>query len=109
MLPNPNAKNFTESLRSARKAANMTQKELSLAAGFFEGMVGLYERRVHVPEPDSWLKLNKILFPGSELVAPSSEVMDEFEDAVTLTEATVEELLEELKRRGFAKVTLGTA
>ncbi|MGS0941036.1 helix-turn-helix domain-containing protein [Pseudomonas luteola] len=108
MLPNPNARNFSEALRAARKTAGMTQSQLSTAAGFYSGMVGLYERRVHRPDADSWMKLNKVLFPEAEITAPT-EMPEDDEVEVMLKEASVEEILEELTRRGFSKVTLSNA
>ncbi|MBK5543303.1 helix-turn-helix transcriptional regulator [Pseudomonas sp. TH04] len=105
MLPNAQSPNFVSALREARVGKNMSQRQLSLAAGFHYGTVSLYERGVHKPEPESWKKLNDILFADSD-GSVLHEVGNEADAEVTLSEATVEAILDELKGRGFTKVTL---
>jgi predicted transcriptional regulator len=106
MLPNPTSKNFPDALQKARKSAGLTQEELAKKAGVAKVMPGRYERGIHVPDMENWGKINRALFPDakeSEIVAAQKS-----KDSM-LSEASIEEILEELKRRGFAKVSLSNA
>jgi len=107
MLPNPKHKTFPEALRNARKAAGMTQAELSIAADISNVMAGRYERGMHSPEMSTWAKLNKALFPQVNESELEAIIQDDFTE-IALGEASVEEIIEELKKRGFAKVTLAS-
>lgn len=100
MLPNPKSDNFPTQLRRQRKVAGLTLTQLAEAAGIANVMPGRYERGETVPTMLTWQKLNEVLF-GAEA---EEEEIPSFES--TLENATIEELIEELKNRGVQKVNL---
>jgi transcriptional regulator with XRE-family HTH domain len=104
MLPNPNNFKFSEALLKARKKAGLTQEQLAAKAGIAKVMPGRYERGVHAPDMDNWAKLNRVLFPEAD--ESEIEAAVHSDNSPALMDATVEELIEELKRRGFTKVSL---
>lgn len=125
MLAFPFQAEFAESLVSARKAAGLNQAELSKKAGFGEGQVSNYERNINEPTLDSWISLNKVLFPEASafvmraeyrkalqnqpVAAPQKKVDAEVkkeEQGPLLRDATVEEIVTALKERGFTTITI---
>ena len=51
------------SIRQARKAAGMTQRDLALVVGVSAAAVGHWERARWVPRPESWVQLELTLGP----------------------------------------------
>ena len=104
MLPNPKSSNFRSALRNARKEAGLTLSELAEHAGISKVMPGRYERGESQPTMGTWQELNKVLFgvDGDEVEAEAKKQ----EVGETLAESTLEQILEELKSRGFSTVTL---
>jgi transcriptional regulator with XRE-family HTH domain len=107
MLCNPNNSNFPSALLKARKSAGLTQEELALKAGIHKVMPGRYERGIHVPDMVNWTKLNRVLFP--ETKASDIAAVAKATSGPSVSEATIEELVQELQRRGFSKVSLASA
>jgi len=110
MLAAPTSKTFAASLRSARKAKGWTQDQLAVEAEISGVMPGRYERGVSKPELSTWLKLNAALFPDAE-DEELNAVMEEVEaqpDMLDIKDATVEQLIQELKSRGFSSVSLAS-
>jgi transcriptional regulator with XRE-family HTH domain len=104
MLPNPKSSNFRSALRNARKDAGLTLTELAEAAGISKVMPGRYERGESQPTMYTWQELNKALFEvDDEEVEAEAKKQDVGE---SLSESTLEQILEELKSRGFGTVTL---
>lgn len=110
MLAAPTSKNFATSLRDARKAKGWTQDQLAEKADISKVMPGRYERGVSKPELSTWLKLNAAFFPDVE-VGELNAVVEEIEtepEVLDIKEATVEQLIQELKSRGFSSVSLAS-
>lgn len=65
-------------------------------------MPSRYEDASHqyatLPNTDTWAKLNRALFPESQDAAVSS---------VTLQDATTDDIVAELKRRGATSIVIG--
>lgn len=107
MLPNPKSSNFPSALRNARKERDMTLSELADEAGISRVMPGRYERGESQPTMGTWQLLNKVLFDVDDEEVEAEAHRQEV--GSTLSEATLEEILEELKGRGFTAVTLAYA
>ena len=104
MLAAPTSKTFAASLRSARKAKGWTQDQLAVEADISGVMPGRYERGESQPTMYTWQELNKALFEvDDEEVEAEAKKQDVGE---SLSESTLEQILEELKSRGFGTVTL---
>ncbi|WP_236211324.1 helix-turn-helix domain-containing protein [Metapseudomonas otitidis] len=104
MLPNPRSSSFPAQLRRFRKEAGLTLTQLADEAGISYVMPGRYERGESVPSMPTWQALNKALFKDideEEIEAEAAKQAD-----LTLKAATVEEILQELKTRGFESVSL---
>lgn len=104
MLPNPRSSTFPAQLRRARKDAGFTLAELAEEAGISSVMPGRYERGESMPSMSTWQSLNKALFKDideEEIEAEAAKQAD-----LSLKAATVEEILQELKTRGFQSVSL---
>jgi len=110
MLAAPTSKTFAASLRDARKAKGWTQDQLATEADISKVMPGRYERGVSKPEISTWLKLNAALFPDAENEELNAvvEEIDAEPDVLDIKDATVEQLIQELKRRGFSSVSLAS-
>jgi len=108
MLASPTHKNFANSLRDARKAMGWTQDQLAAEAGISKVMPSRYERGASKPEMDTWLKLNKVLFPDVADSDLDAVVEEEEVEVLDIKDATVEELIQELKSRGFSQVSLAS-
>lgn len=104
MLPNPKSNNFRSALRNARIEAGLTLSQLADAAGISKVMPGRYERGTTQPTMGTWQELNKVLFEVDDDEVEAEAVKQEVGNS--LSEATLEEILEELKGRGFCSVTL---
>jgi transcriptional regulator with XRE-family HTH domain len=105
MLPNPKSSNFASALRNARKAADLTLSELAEKAGISVVMPGRYERAEAKPTMGTWQLLNKALYSDLDDDEVEAEAVKQHMGE-SLTEATIEDILEELKSRGFNNVTL---
>jgi len=105
MLPNPKSSNFSSALRNARKAANLTLSELAEKAYISVVMPGRYERGEAKPTMGTWQALNKALYEELDDEEVEAEAVKQHMGEM-LTEATIEDILEELKSRGFNNVTL---
>lgn len=105
MLPNPKSSNFSTALRNARKAASLTLSELADKACISVVMPGRYERGEAKPTMGTWQALNKALYEELDDEDVEAEVVKQHMGEM-LTEATIEDILEELKSRGFTNVTL---
>lgn len=99
MLPNPKSSNFPLALKKAREAKGMTRLELAQAAGISGVMPGRYERGLVTPTMSTWQDLNAAL--GEESVEDEA-----LEYSVDIQDASLEDLISELKARGATKVSL---
>jgi transcriptional regulator with XRE-family HTH domain len=112
MLPNPKSSNFRHALRNARKDASLTHKELADQAGISHVMPGRYERGESRPTMSTWQELNKVFYGEiDELEFEEDEVESgpgpkKSGMILSLTEASIEDIMDELKDRGFGKVIL---
>ncbi|MEG0968638.1 MAG: helix-turn-helix transcriptional regulator [Pseudomonas sp.] len=104
MLPDRKDVGFPEALKAAREAKGLSYTELAHAIGLNPVMPSRYENRDHscfgAPRKDTWVKLNKVLF-GTELATDATP-----DDQILLGEATLEELIKELKDRGATSVNV---
>ncbi len=105
MLPSTSHKSFPEMLRKAREAKGLSYTELAHAIGINPAMPSRYENRDHscfcVPRESTWKKLNE-LFSGTG--APLERSGTESTENIWLGEATVEQMIGELKARGATSV-----
>lgn len=104
MLPFPTSKEFPEALKAAREKKGLTFTQLAHAISINPAMPSRYENRDHscfcAPRQETWEKLNSVLFGSEEIpaeLAPSEAL---------LAEATVEEIIRELKARGATSVSI---
>lgn len=104
MLPNPKSSNFRSALRGARKDAGLTLSDLADRAGISKVMPGRYERGEAQPTMGTWQELNKALFEVDDEEVEAEAKKQEVGE--TLADSTLEQILEELKSRGFGTVTL---
>lgn len=104
MLPNPKSSNFPSALRSARKEAGFTLTQLAEEAGISGVMPGRYERGESQPTMGTWQELNKALFEVDDEEVEAEAKKQDIDES--LSESTLEQILEELKSRGFRTVTL---
>lgn len=95
-LPDRNSDNFPEALKAARKAKNLSYSDLAKAVGIHVVMPSRYENRDHqdftAPSQKTWEKLNSFL------------TVEEAE--FPLAGIPIEQLIEEIKRRGVNAVQL---
>jgi ribosome-binding protein aMBF1 (putative translation factor) len=105
MLPDPTSKDFPEALKRAREARDMSRAALARAAGIHQVMPRRYEEpecgEFTRPTYNTWLALNKALGfePKENSVAKPSG------DSIPLAEASTDEIVDELRKRGIS-VTL---
>jgi len=96
-LPDRHSDAFPEALKQAREAKNMSYSELARAIGISVVMPSRYENRDNAlfstPSQDTWLKLNDFLTSDKEFMNP-------------LKNFSMDELIEELKRRGATSVQI---
>lgn len=104
MLPDRDSDDFPEALKKAREAMKLSLTELAERAGISSTMPGRYENRENklftVPSLDTWRKLNDVLFPQE---GQNSTVLHK---GVLLTEATIEQLIEQLKVKGAKNLNI---
>ena len=102
--PNPKSSNFRSALRNARKDAGLTLTELADAAGISNVMPGRYERGESQPTMGTWQELNKALFEVDDEEVEAEAKKQEIGES--LSDSSIEQILEELKSRGFSTVNL---
>lgn len=88
-------------------SAGLSFTELAHLVGINPAMPSRYENRDHScfcsPRMDTWQRLNEVLFPGED--TSSLPETDTNED-IFLIDATVEEIVTELKTRGAKNVRM---
>lgn len=104
MLPKPTDPSFPEALKAARESCRLTFKQLAELAEISSVMPSRYENRGHScfgpPSEKTWKKLNAVLC-GDE------EVQSAVVERLCLEDASVEEIVAELKfRRGALSVKI---
>ena len=112
MLPTPKSTTFASELKSERKKAGFTQGDLSEKVGISKIMPGRYERGQSIPTMKTWQRLNQVLFgreaTEEEMITVTTPLDSESLEPAppTLDTVSVEEIIEELKRRGATQVQL---
>ena len=95
LLPDRNAENFPEALKAARQAKSLSYSDLAKAIGIHVVMPSRYENRDHqeftAPSQKTWEKLNSFFTGNDVLEHPLAEI-------------PLEQLIEEVKRRGAISV-----
>lgn len=99
-LPPASDEDFPVALKKSRLAKGYSYAKLAEIVGVHQNMPSRYENPSHGsftrPSFDTWQKINEALFdPALDSVA-----------APTLSSATVEELIAELKKRGASSVSV---
>lgn len=106
-LPNPTHKRFPEALKAAREAKGLSFTELAKAIGINPAMPSRYENKEHscfcAPRDSTWQKLND-LFSGTGNPQERSKSLPA--ENIWLGEATVEQIIQELKARGASSVSI---
>jgi transcriptional regulator with XRE-family HTH domain len=106
LLPPSDDPGFPAALAAARQACGFSAAELARLAGISPTMVARYENVTradhHRPRPDTVVRLERVLRNKTAGRFASAAA------APALDEASLETLLDELERRGFA-VTLAKA
>lgn len=107
MLPKPDHKRFPHALKAAREAKGLSYTEVAKAIGINPAMPSRYENPEHscfcAPRDSTWQKLNELLSgTGSPLTRSSTIPIEN----TWLGEATVEQIIQELKARGASSVTI---
>lgn len=95
---------FAEALNEARQKLGVTQRELSEMTGIGQKSISRYGRARAPVSAKTVAALNAVLFP-SEVAQKDANAHVE-PGKVALVDASIEGILEELKRRGFKQVTL---
>ncbi len=102
---------FPEQLKAARVAAGLTQAQLANLANIDPSNISKYENREHVqhcrPRYETLAAINKALAELPD-TRPSSGPVDErpASQGLLLTDASVEQLVAELKKRGVSSVAI---
>jgi len=94
---------FAEALNEARQKLGVTQKELSEMTGIGQKSISRYGRARAPVSAKTVAALNAVLFPSEAQKDANAHVEP---GKVALVDASIEGILEELKRRGFKQVTL---
>ena len=114
-LPPVTDPTFRQQLREARKARGLSQYALAKLAGIAGVMPKRYEdasdRYATLPNTSTWNKLNAVLFSASAVTNATNTVHDAVvpsaaQGAASLAEASIEEIVGELKRRGAGSVVI---
>jgi transcriptional regulator with XRE-family HTH domain len=112
-LPPATDPTFRDKLREAREARGLSQYALAKLAGIAGVMPKRYEdasdRYATLPNAGTWHKLNAVLFPTGEAQAavPGSPAATRHaEPRSVLADATIEDIVAELKRRGASSVVI---
>lgn len=110
MLPDRKSKEFPAALREARISKGLNMKQLAAEIGIDGAMIGRYEDPNHSwhsqPSQKTWERLNAFLFSDSaktDADLSNNTVSATGKSAKSLTplgEATIEEIVNELKKRG---------
>jgi transcriptional regulator with XRE-family HTH domain len=110
MLPDRESKEFPAALREARKSKGLNMKQLAAAIGIDGAMIGRYEDPNHSwhskPSQKTWERLNAFLFSDDTKTAANllnntaSAAGKSAKSLTPLSEATIEEIVSELKKRG---------
>lgn len=102
-LPPPTDPTFRMKLREAREARNLSQYALAKLAGVALVMPKRWEdasdKYATLPNAASWAKLNSVLFPADHDAGMTTAGAPK-----SLDQASVEEIVAELKRRGAVSV-----
>ena len=97
---------FRQKLLEARVARNLSQYALAKLAGVALVMPKRYEdasdKYATLPNASTWAKLNAVLFPAD--AAPSPDEPATGKTVKPLEDASIEEIVAELKRRGAVSV-----
>ena len=103
MLPPTSDPSFRIALKKARLDANLSFTELAKRAGISPVMPSRYENVDHsnatLPNELTWKRLNEVLFPTETDRASASM-------SPTLKNSSIDQIVEELKRRGAQSVTI---
>lgn len=104
MLPQPDHPEFPSALKRAREALGLNFSQLAKLCDISPVMPSRYEDPKHgnfgPPSKKTWEKLNRVLFDQR------TNVIDGGNTNKLLCDATVDELVQALKNRGAASVTL---
>lgn len=104
MLPDRLSPEFPDALKKAREQRKISLSELAQLAGISSTMTGRYENRSNAlfstPSLDTWRKLNIVLFPEESLG------LTETQKDVLLSQASIEQLIEQLKVKGAKKLNV---
>lgn len=95
---------FAEVLNEARQKLGVTQKELSEMTGIGQKSISRYGRAKAPVSAKTVAALNAVLFPSERNQHDATPHVEP--GKVALVDASIEGILEELKRRGFQQVTL---
>jgi transcriptional regulator with XRE-family HTH domain len=99
VLPNPSSPSFPDALKTARESAGLNRLELAKKAGIHHVMIGRYEDKQNQqftrPTIRTWMALSKALECSTRLQFPPPQ------KEVSLPDATIEQIVGELKNRGF--------
>jgi transcriptional regulator with XRE-family HTH domain len=110
MLPDRNSPEFPAALRLARLSKGLNMKQLAAAIGIDGAMIGRYEDPNHSwhskPSQKTWDLLNTFLFTNNVnsatdfLIEKKSATDTSMRSTTPLGEASIEEIVSELKKRG---------
>ncbi|MFK3941866.1 helix-turn-helix domain-containing protein [Pseudomonas monteilii] len=106
-LPHPTSPKFPAALKAAREAKGLSYTEVAKAIGINPAMPSRYENAEHscfcAPRESTWEKLDALLSgSGKDLQKRKSAQIED----LSLGEATVEQIIQELKARGASSVTI---
>lgn len=105
-LPPVTDPGFRSALKAAREDMRFSYRELARRAGIHAVMPSRYENAdsadATLPSFATWEKLNAALFPTDADAGRSTMSPDE----MLLKDASVEDIVAELKRRGIASVSI---
>lgn len=101
MLPDPSSPDFPAALKAAREAAGLSRSELARRAQIHAVMPRRYEepgcREFARPSSSTYWALNRALGFHAETAQPAAAEQD-----VALSEASIEQIVAELKQRGIS-------
>ena len=104
MLPRPNTPEFPDALKAARESKGLNFTQLAKQCSISPVMPSRYEDRTHSsfcpPSDKTWNKLNQVLFNTVSPAASGSNASKQ------LDEASIEELVEAIKKRGATSVSI---
>lgn len=94
-------------MKAAREAKGLSYTEVAKAIGINPAMPSRYENAEHscfcAPRESTWEKLDALLFGSGVGLQKGKNAQTE---DVSLAEATVEQIIQELKARGASSVTI---